>query len=316
MRGIMLNRRTAIAGLAALAFSVTTAYAQDWKAKYPELVFAVVPAENASGVSERWAPFMSYLSKELGVKVTLRIANDYAAVIEGQRSGNIHIASYGSASFARARLTGVHTDAFANDINIDGSTGYYSLFFVSAKSPYKSIDDLKGKNLGLVDPNSTSGNNVPRFELSKMQITDAESYFGKVVYTGSHENALLALSQGTVDVAANQWTNDDDSTLAQMLTKGMLKNADGSPMKKEDFRIIHKSPPIINGPYAYNTDLPADLKAAITKAFFAAPTKHKAAFDKLSDGRKKGFNPATTKDWDGSVELIKFVDALRKKKAS
>src|SRR5260370_21625199 len=34
------------------------ANAQDWKAKYPELVLAVVPAENASGVTERYAPFV------------------------------------------------------------------------------------------------------------------------------------------------------------------------------------------------------------------------------------------------------------------
>lgn len=308
----MINRRIVLAGVAALAFTAS-ASAEDWKAKYPELTFAVVPAENASGVTERWTPFVTYLSKELGVKVTLRIANDYAAVIEGQRAGNIHIASYGSASFARARLTGVKTDAFANDINSDGSTGYYSVFFVKASSPYQKVEDLKGKNLGLVDPNSTSGNNVPRFELNKMGVTDAETYFGKVVFTGSHENAVLALSQGTVDIAANQWTSDNDSTLAQMLTKGMLKNADGSPMKKEDFRIIHKSAPIINGPYAYNSDLPAELKSAIAKAFSEAPTKDKAAFDRLSDGQKKGFHPATTKDWDGTIDLIKFVDSLRKK---
>ena len=311
----MIHRRLILAGIASLAFAAS-ASAEDWKAKYPELTFAVVPAENASGVTERWAPFITYLSKELGVKVTLRIANDYAAVIEGQRAGNIQIASYGSASFARARLTGVKTDAFANDINSDGSTGYYSMFFVRANSTYKSIDDVKGKNLGLVDPNSTSGNNVPRFELNKMGIPDAEGYFSKVVFTGSHENAMLALAQGTVDVAANQWTSDDDSTLAQMLTKGMLKNADGTPMKKDDFRIIHKSAQIINGPYAYGSDLPDDLKAAIAKAFFEVPAKDKAAFDRLSDGQKKGFNPATTKDWDGTIELIKFVDALRKKKAS
>ncbi len=313
----MITRRIVLAGAAAaLAMSATAASAQDWKAKYPELTFAVVPAENASGVTERWAPFMTYLSKELGVKVTLRVANDYAAVIEGQRSGNIQIASYGSASFARARLTGVATDAFANDTNLDGSTGYYSVFFVRANSPYKSVDDVKGKNLGLVDPNSTSGNNVPRFELNKMGIPEAEGYFSKVVFAGSHENAILALTQGTVDVAANQWTTDNDSTLAQMLTKGMLKNADGTPMKKDDFRIIHKSAPIINGPYAYNSDLPDDLKKAIAKAFFDAPAKDKAAFDRLQDGQKQGFHPATTKDWDGTVELIKFVDALRKKKAS
>src|SRR3982075_298509 len=228
----MINRRTIIASAAVLALTASTASAQDWKSKYPELTFAVVPAENASGVTERWTPFVAHLSKELGVKVTLRIANDYAAVIEGQRAGNIHIASYGSASFARARLTGVKTDAFANDINADGSTGYYSVFFVKASSPYKSIDQLKGKNLGLVDPNSTSGNNVPRFELDKLGISDADGYFGKVVFPGSHENAMLALAQGTVDVAANQWTSDDDSTLAQMLHKGVLKNADGRPLKK------------------------------------------------------------------------------------
>jgi len=312
----MINRRHMLLGSAALALMATSASAQEWKSKYPELTFAVIPAENASGTTERWTPFTDYLSKELGIKVNLRIANDYAAVIEGQRAGNIQIASYGSASFARARLTGVPTEAFANDENIDGSTGYYSVFYVRANSPYKSIDDLKGKNLGLVDPNSTSGNNVPRFDLNKMGIPDAEAYFGKVVFTGSHENAVLALAQGTVDVAANQWTNDNDSTLVQMLHKGMLKSTDGGAMQKSDFRIIHTSDLIINGPYAYLADLPADLKAAIAKAFIEAPTKDKAAFDRLSDGQKKGFHAATTKDWDQTVELIKFVDTLRKRKAS
>lgn len=311
----MMNRRIVLLS-AALAFAASTASAQEWKTRYPELTFAVIPAENASGVNDRWTPFVSYLSKQLGIKVNLRIANDYAAVIEGQRAGNIQIASYGSASFARARLTGVKTDAFANDINSDGSTGYYSVFFVKAGSPYNSIDQLKGKNLGLVDPNSTSGNNVPRFELDKMGISDAEAYFGKIVFTGSHENALLALSQGTVEAAANQWTNEDDSTLTQMLHKGMLKKSDGSAMKKDDFRIVHKSALIMNGPYAYSSELPDDLKAAIAKAFVDAPANDKAAFDKLSDGQKKGFNPATTRDWDATIELIKFVDALRKKKAS
>ena len=161
----MIDRRqvvgSAIASAAALLFAATAASAQDYKAKYPELTFAVVPAENASGVIDRWTPFTEYLSKQLGVKVTLRVANDYAAVIEGQRAGNIQLAYYGPASFSRARVTGVKTDAFAIDVNSDGSKGYYSVFYVLAKSPYQKLEDLKGKNLGLVDPNSTSGNNMP-----------------------------------------------------------------------------------------------------------------------------------------------------------
>ena len=58
------------------------------------------------------------------------------------------------------------------------------------------------------------------------------------------------------------------------------------------------------------------LLTAVANAFAEAPTKDKAAFDRLSDGQKKGFHPATTKDWDATIELIKFVDNLRKKKAS
>ena len=98
---------------------------------------AVVPAENASGVTERYAPFVEYLSKELGTKVTLRVANDYAAVIEGQRNGSIQIAGYGPASYARAVVTGVKVEPFATTVNNDGTIGYYSVFYVRADSPYK-----------------------------------------------------------------------------------------------------------------------------------------------------------------------------------
>src|ERR1700724_2521807 len=222
-----INRRALLAGVAAVAAAGTSRLtsAQSWRGQYPELVYAVVPAENATGVTDRYTPFVDYLGRELGTKVTLRVANDYAAVIEGQRAGNIHIGYYGPASFSRARLTGVPTDAFVIDVNSDGSKGYYSVFYVPAKSPYQKIEDLKGKNLGLVDPNSTSGHNIPRFALHNLGI-DADKYFGHVVYTGSHENALTALKQGTVDVSANWWNADDDSNLTRMVNKGMLKKED------------------------------------------------------------------------------------------
>jgi phosphonate transport system substrate-binding protein len=310
----MINRRSLLAGLAAGATGAlaTSAHAQSWKTQYPELVLAVVPAENASGVSDRFAPFVAYLSRELGTKVTLRIANDYAAVIEGQRAGNVHIGYYGPASFARARLTGVKTDAFVIDVNSDGTKGYYSVFYVLANSPYKTIEDLKDKNLGLVDPNSTSGYNMPLFVLNKRGIL-AEQFFKNVQITGSHENAVIALSQKTVDVAANWWNADNDSNLTRMLDKGMLKNADGTPMKKSDFRIILKSDLIINSPTAMLSSLPPDLKAAIKQAYLQAPTKDKAAFDRLSDGKNQPWQVTDNTAYDDTIKLIQFVDGLRKR---
>lgn len=302
----MVRRRQFLLAATATLAAGNAAYAQSWKAKYPELVLAVVPAENASGVTERFQPFVEYLSKELGVKVTLRIANDYAAVIEGQRAGNIHLAGYGPASYARAHITGVKVEPFATTVNADGSVGYYSVFYVRADSPYKKIEDLQGKNLGLVDPNSTSGNNVPRYALHKMQI-NPEKFFAKVIYTGSHENAVIAVSQKTVDVAANWFNSDTDSNLTRMVNKGMVK--------KEDFRIIFKSDLIANSPYAWLSDLPDDLKAAIRKAFAEAPTRAKAAFDRLSDGKDREFKAVDHKFYEPVVDLVKFIDQLRKTKS-
>ncbi len=308
----MIRRRTMLAGLASAAVA-PAALAQSWKSDYPELVYAVVPAENASGVVNRYTPFAAYLSNTLGTKVTLRVANDYAAVIEGQRAGNIHIGYYGPASFSRARMTGVQTEAFVIDVNSDGTKGYYSVFYVRNDSPYHDIKDLKGKNLGLVDPNSTSGYNMPLYTLDKLGIEAADQYFGKVLVTGSHENAVIAVADKTVEVCANWWNADDDSNLTRMLTKGMLKNADGSPMQKSDFRIILKSDLIINSPTAMLESLPPDLKTAIRAAFMNAATADKAAFDRLSDGKNLPWQPITTPDYDDTIKMVAFVDKLRRK---
>jgi phosphonate transport system substrate-binding protein len=258
-----INRRMLITGLAAAAAATKVAWAQSWRGQYPELVYAVVPAENATGVTDRFAPFVDYLSRELGTKVTLRVANDYAAVIEGQRAGNIHIGYYGPASFSRARLTGVATDAFVIDVNSDGSKGYYSVFYVLTKSPYQKIEDLKGKNLGLVDPNSTSGYNMPLYTLDKLGISP-DTFFG-------------------------------------------------SPMKKEDFRIILKSELIINSPTAMLANLPAELQAAIRTTFLESAAKDKAAFARLSDGKNQPFQPIDNAAYDDTIRLIQFPDRLRKK---
>ena len=187
-------------------------------------------------------PYVDYLTKQLGVPVKLRLANDYAAVIEGQRAGNIQIAFYGPASYSKAYLTGVKTEPFVTTRNNDGAIGYYSVIYVKADSPYHKIEDLKGKTIGFVDPNSTSGYNAPRFYLHKMGI-DVDVFFGKSIITGSHENGVIALAKGTVDCAADWWNADNDSNLTRMVAKGMAK--------KEDFRIIFKSALLPGSPYAY-----------------------------------------------------------------
>jgi phosphonate transport system substrate-binding protein len=304
----MLTRRhlMTVAAIAAATGLAVPASAQDWKAKYPELVFAVVPAENAAGVAERYAPLTNYWSKELGVKVTLRVAQDYAAVIEGQKSGQIHIGYHGPASFARALMTGAKVEAFAQDVNQDGTKGYFSVLYVKKDNPAQKIEDLKGKNLCLVDPNSASGNNVPRFAMNKMGIVP-EQFFGKVVYAGSHENAVIATQQGTCDAAFNWWNDENESNLMRMERKGMAKYA--------DFKIIFRSDMIVNSPWTYLADMPSELKQAIRQSFLAIATKDPEAFKRATDGKAQPWAPVDNKAYDVMVEINRFVDDLRKKRS-
>ena len=188
-------------------------------------------------------------------------------------------------------------------VNKDGTKGYYSVLWVKADSPYQKFEDLKGKNLGLVDPNSTSGNNVPRFAMNKMGVKP-EEFFANVVYTGSHENAIIALQQGQVDAAFNWWNDENESMLKRMERKNMAKY--------DDFRMIFKSDQIVNSPVAYLSDMPDDLKTVIKDAFFNVEKNDPEAFKVLTDGEAQVWAPTSHKDYEVIVELNTFVDSLRK----
>jgi phosphonate transport system substrate-binding protein len=302
------TRRTVLMLATSLAMLAGPALAQDWKARYPELVFAVVPAENASGVTQRYQPLMEYLTKELGVKVTLRIAADYAAVIEGHRSGNIHIGEHGPSSYVRAwTVTNGGVEPVATPTDSNGVTGYFSVAYAKASVAGTKLEDFKGKNLCLVDPNSTSGNNVPLFAMNKAGI-DPEKFFAKVTNAGSHENAVMAVQQGTCDVAFNWWNSENDSNLSRMVNKGMVK--------KEDFKIVFRSERIPGSPYIVISSLPTELKAAISSALLEMTKRDKSVLDRLTDGKSNGFAPMKHSDYQVSIDLQKFVDDLRKKRGS
>ena len=136
-------------------------------------------------------------------------------------------------------------------------------------------------------------------------------FFSQVVFTGSHENAVLALAQGTVDVAANWWNADDDSNLTRMLAKNMVKSSDGTPMKKEDFRIIVKSDLIINSPYAYLSDLPEDMKAAIKQGVPRSRREGQGSFQEALRRQE----PAVAADHQRGLQQDHRADQVRRQPA-
>lgn len=270
-----------------------------------DLVFAVVPAENSQGAIDRFTPTANYLTEQLGTSVTLRVASDYAAVIEGHKAGNIHIGWHGPGSFARAyQETDGGVTPFAA-MNNNGVIGYYSVIYVKADSPYQTLADLKGKKFGLVDPNSTSGNFALRFFMDRDDGITPESFFSDVVFTGSHENAVIAIQQGTVDAAGNWWDNEEASNLRQMETKGMVEY--------DDFRIVWKSPLLAGSPVAYVNTLSEGCRTAIQDAFVEMINRSPETWNVFNDGKGLGFAPVKLEDYTDSMAMIAYVDELRKK---
>jgi len=84
---------------------------------------------------------------------------------------------------------------------VGGETTYYSFIIVPASSPVRSLVELRGKTFAFTDPMSNSGWLMPVYMLRQMG-ESAEKFFGRTIYTYSHDNSIRAVSDGLVDGAA------------------------------------------------------------------------------------------------------------------
>jgi len=175
---------------------------------------------------------------------------------------------------------------------------------VKNDSPYKSVDDLKGKSIGWADPNSTSGYQYPSYFLRKGGY-DPEKYFGKNAFSGSHETGVMALHQGTFDVVATHWTNEIQGNIQRMEEKGMIA--------KGITRVIWKSPLIPNSPWVARADQPAELKALFVEAVKALPAEGAEAWKILTDGKVRGVTPAKHEDYLDVIAVTNENDKDRKR---
>lgn len=294
--------------LIALPFINAPGFGQDWRAKIKEVRFGISSSENAEHAMARNEPFRVYLQEKLGVPVKLFRSADYAGLIEAMRTGNLEFARLGPANYALAnKLMGEGVQPVLRDLDNEGAEGYYSVLAVKADSPYKSIDDLKGKTIGWADPNSTSGYQYPSYFLRKAGYDD-KVFFGKTAFSGSHENGIIALLQGTYEVAATHWTNETRGNIQRMEEKGMIP--------KGQTRIIWKSPLIPNSPWVTRTDLPKELQDLYVEALKKLPSDGPEAWKILTDGKVKGLVPAKHEDYLDVIAVTRENEKDRKRLAN
>ncbi len=220
--------------------------------KWPDkLVFAVVPAENATATLAAWAPFKKALEKELGIPVEQVTPSDYAGVIEAQLSGKVDLAMYGPFSYYLAKKAGAKIEPIAVQVRDIGLPPSYRSYLVAkADSPINSINDVKGKKLCFVDTASTSGYLYPQLGLKEANIASTDY---TQVLSGGHDKSVVAVKAGTCDAGFAF----DDMVDKTAVDRGLIKQG--------EVKVIWRSKPIPNSPIAVRTELPDALVAKLKK---------------------------------------------------
>ena len=190
-----------VTGLAAALGLVAVAQA----AEFPkQLVLAVTPSNIPTELFKASEVFATELGKKLGVHIKVYMPTDYLGVVEALRNKTADLAFIHPAGYVFASR-----EAKAQIVAVDvwhGKTSYTSRIFVRKDSGFKTLEQLRGKTIAFVDPGSTSGYVYPMVMLMKRGLVkerDPKTFFKEAMFAGTHEAALLALLNGSVDAVAS-----------------------------------------------------------------------------------------------------------------
>jgi phosphonate transport system substrate-binding protein len=271
------------------------------------LTFAIIPTEESVAELQLYQPVTDRMAKLTGKKIQFFMPTSYASVVEGMLSGFVDVGVLGPYSYVIANAKDPNIQVFATYAKRPGhlqeeGPGYRGVLVTRKGTKFTTIESLKGSVLGLTDPGSTSGNLMPRVVFSETIGMGLDKYFGKVVYTGSHELSTVAVHQGKVD-AAFVATHRFDNVV------------DKGEVKLDDFNVLWKSDPIPQDPFVYRNTLCDDIKKNIEATFLGL--KDQPGAKKFLDNVKSNtFVRMTSDDYNIIRALKKAKDERKKKKTS
>ena len=142
---------------------------------------------------------LEYIADKLGREIQLVQRKTYGEISQLINVGQIDLAFICSGPYASGREK-FGFEALAMP-RVRGSHLYQSYLIVNEESPIQKLADLRGKIFAFSDPESNTGKLVPTYWLSE-EGEKPEEFFGKTIYTYSHDNSIMAVAMSLVDGAA------------------------------------------------------------------------------------------------------------------
>lgn len=214
------------------------------------LRFGVNPWGPEEQMHQIFRPLMDLLGERLGVKFEIVIPSNYEELLKRTASGEIDIGAFNAVTYLQARHTGTPVKYIATLLKLnEGETeprDYYIGFIIVRKdSPYRKLEDLRGKKFAFVDKDSGSGYKMPVAMLGLDYHTTPQKFFRKYFFVGVHDEVARAVYYGSVDGGAT-WDNS-----YMMMTKPDVFG--------DAFRIIAKTPPIPNDAWVAAPGVPDEI---------------------------------------------------------
>jgi phosphonate transport system substrate-binding protein len=190
---------------------------------------------------------LTYIGQKLNQEVQLVQRKTYGEINELLGKGGIDLAFVCSGPYAMEK------DKYGFELlatpEIKGSHFYQSYLIVNEKSPFKDLEDLRGKTFAFTDPDSNSGRLVPTYWLEELG-ERPETFFRQTIFTYSHDNSIMAVAKGLVDGASV------DSLIWDYFDKQ-------NPALTSATRIIRKSDYYGIPPLVASKRLPEDIKKTV-----------------------------------------------------
>lgn len=245
------------------------AASDNWRGQMKQVRIAVRGSEDDPTMAKRWDVYRSYLGKATGLPVKLFESSDYNGSIQALSSGQVDMAQLAGGGYANADAqVGKLVAPILTVRQAEGDMGYYSALIVKAGSPIKSLADMKGRSLGYVDFNSTSGYLFPRAKMRDQGI-DPDTFFGKTSFAGGHTQAVMALENGQFDAAIVQVGGGDP--VHGFTTGAVYTMARRGLVDPKDFRVIWVVGPMPNAAFVTRTDRPQPFIDTVRGAMAALP---------------------------------------------